>query len=306
MKNLQVAAWAAAGALLMASAVALAQGGPREGQGKAIVTVLAGKHSELAPKITVSELNLKVNGTATNITGWKPLREPDGGLELVILIGNAAHNMNGGFFDEIAQFIKSMHPQTKVAVAYMQNGTAKLAGPLSSDHAKVAGELRLTIGPGVSPFFCLSDLAQHWPSSERGVRREVLLISSGIDTWDRGYDPDDPYVQAAIADSVRAGLVVYSIYWQNRVSQESSFDGQNLLQLITAATGGRGYGFGTDNPVSFKPYLDDLAVRLNNQYELDFTSQLKGKPEIKNFHLKAQIFASEIDAPQQVFVNRSE
>lgn len=290
----------------MASAIALAQGDLRQGQGKAIVTVLPGKQSEIAPSITKHELSLKVNGAATDITGWKQLRDPDDNLELVILIGNAAHNMNGAFFDEIALFIKSMGPQTKVAVAYMQNGSAKLAGPFSTDHAKVASELHLTVGPAVSTYFCLSDLAQHWPSSERGARREVLLISSGIEPMERGFDPTDPYMQSAITDSVRAGLVVYSIFWQNRGSQTSGSNGQNLLQMVTQATGGHSYWFGSGNPVSFKPYLDDLALRLKNQYELDFVTSLKSKPEIKSLRLKAQVFASEIDSPEQVYVNHAE
>ena len=29
------------------------------------------------------------------------------------------------------------------------------------------------------------------------------------------YDPEDPYVETAVNDSVRAGLIVYSIYWKD-------------------------------------------------------------------------------------------
>ena len=42
------------------------------------------------------------------------------------------------------------------------------------------------------------------------------MVTDGVDNYERRYDPDDPYVQAAINDAVRARLVVYSIYWMNQ------------------------------------------------------------------------------------------
>ena len=41
------------------------------------------------------------------------------------------------------------------------------------------------------------------------------MVTDGVDNYNRRYDPEDPYVQAAINDSVRARLIVYSIYWTN-------------------------------------------------------------------------------------------
>src|ERR1700734_3475486 len=66
-----------------------------------------------------------------------------------------------------------------------------------------------------SPYFCLSDLAKNWPSADRSARREIIMITDGVDYYHLQYDPEDPYVQAAIDDSVRANLVVYSIYWRS-------------------------------------------------------------------------------------------
>ena len=47
------------------------------------------------------------------------------------------------------------------------------------------------------------------------------------------YDPEDPYVATAINDSVRAGLVVYSIYWKDMGRANNSWyennAGQNLF-----------------------------------------------------------------------------
>ena len=108
------------------------------------------------------------------------------------------------------------------------------------------------------------------------------MITDGVDYYNPRYDPEDPYMQAAITDSVRSGLVVYSMYWQN----QGRFDrtgyatnaGQNLLQQVTQATGGISYWQGYGNPVPFQPYFKDLDRRLANQYEVGFTAPLKGKP----------------------------
>ena len=112
-----------------------------------------------------------------------------------------------------------------------------------------------------------------------------------------------------VTDSVRAGLVVYSIYWQNRGRFDRTMygtdAGQNLLNIVTQATGGNSYWQGYGNPVSFQPYFKDLERRLENQYEVAFTTPLKGKPDVASMKLKVNGVSGKVDAPQQVFVARS-
>lgn len=135
------------------------------------------------------------------------------------------------------------------------------------------------------------------------------MITDGVDNYNRRYDPNDPYVQAAIADSVRAGLVVYAIYFQNKGRFDSTLyannAGQNLIGEVTQATGGKNYWEGVGNPVSFQPFLQDLQRRLQNQYELSFTAPLKDKPEVADLKLKINGIAGKVDAPQQVYVSRA-
>jgi hypothetical protein len=187
----------------------------------------------------------------------------------------------------------------------MENGRAVLASPLSADHAQVVLEIHLPAGPSSNPYFTLSDLVQHWPSQTRGARREVVVICDGIDRNNPHLDLDDPYVQAAISDSVRAGLVVYAIYWQSRNTGDNSSSGQSLMGEVTQATGGNSYGNGMGNPVSFEPYFDDLARRLENQYEVGFVARLEHKPAIEDFKLKVTGLAVDVTAPQQVYVDRA-
>ena len=132
-------------------------------------------------------------------------------------------------------------------------------------------------------------------------------MTDGVDDYNRRYDPEDPYVQAAIEDSVRAHLIVYSIYWRNSGFADrtdyAAFSGQGLMAEVTDATGGKSYWEGNGNPVAFEPYLADISERLDNQYELDFmTPEGGGKPQMASMKLKvaAQV---KFDAPQQVYVH---
>jgi hypothetical protein len=306
--TLQLAALVAAGIVFAAPAVFAADNNSTTGQGSAIVTVLQGQ--EMPGGIPQQALQLKVNGKESTITGWTPLRGPQAKVELVVLIDDGARTSLGTQLSEIAKFIDGLQPNAKVAVAYMMNGRAAFSGPLTTDRAVVVKQLHLPMAgmPGIdaSPYFCLSDLAKSWPSRDPGARREVVMVTDGVDNYDRRFDPEDPYVQAAIDDAVRARLIVYSIYW----TSSGRFDrrmygadtGQNLLAEVTDATGGNSYWMGLGNPVSFEPYFADIDRRLDNQYELDFMTPVGNKPQIENLKLKLSAPAK-IDAPQQVFVH---
>jgi len=309
MKKPGMAMLMVAGALAMA-APAFAQGDNAMGQGRAVVTILA-KHPGGTPaNITQQNVSIKVNGKPSIITSWTPLSGPNNNLELVILIDGEARTSLGTQLGDITHFVNSLPPNTKAAIAYMENGRAVFAGPLSADHAQVLKALHLpagTFGTSASPYFCLSDLAQHWPSGNRDARREVVMVTDGVDYYEMRFDPDDPYVQTAISDSAKAGLVVYSIYWMNRGLVDRSLyqnnASQSLLLMVTDATGGKSYWQGMGNPVSFQPYFEDLSRRLANQYELDFTARMDRKPSVERMKLKVEAPAIEVAAPEQVFID---
>jgi len=80
----------------------------------------------------------------------------------------------------------------------MMNGQASFfAGPLSADHAKVLQALHLPeVQSARAPApTSASDLAQHWPFGDRGARRAVVMVTDGIDNYERRFDPEDPYVR---------------------------------------------------------------------------------------------------------------
>lgn len=88
-------------------------------------------------------------------------------------------------------------------------------------------------------------------------------------------------------------------------SNYENYDGQGLLAKVTQATGGGNYCGSTGEPVSVSPCFDEITRRLQNQYQLSFHSQLKGKSAVQSIELKVSDPAAEVRAPQRVFVTNS-
>ena len=305
--KLQLAGFFAAGVLL-AAVPALAADNTSQKQGSAVVTVLP--KTEIPGGISQQALHLKVDGKDSTVTGWTPLRGSDGKVEMVVLIDDGARQSLGLQYSSVAKFIQALPPDAKVAVAYMENGQARFSGPLTTDRAAAVRELHLPLpgmaGASASPYFCLSDLARHWPSADAGARREVVMITNGIDYYDPHYDPEDPYVRTAIDDSVRSRLIVYTIYWRSSGPFDrggyAAFSGQSLLSELTEATGGVSYWQGNGDPVTLDPYFSDIDRRLDNQYELRFMTPVGGKPQMASLKLKVSAEAN-VDAPEQVYLH---
>lgn len=275
------------------------------GQGKVVVTV-KNKQQRGAP-ITVPEkdLHLKVDGKAAMIEHWEAATDP---LQVVLLIDNSAWSSLGSQLGDIRSFIRSLPASAEVGVAYMQNGQAVFSAPLTKDKEAAVRGLHLPSGvPGgsASPYFCLSDLAKHWPSKDMAARREVIMITNGVDNYEPRFNPDDPYVHAAIEDSVKAGLVVYSIYWHS-VGMGGGYlasTGQNLLLMVSDATGGEAYWQGFSNPVSFEPYFKQIKEQFGEQYNLAFRSRMYGKKAyMANMNLKAKTPGAKVVAPHRVWL----
>lgn len=274
-----------------------------------MVTILPKSANDPAPAVSAQDLSIKVNGKDAKVASFEALKGARGSVELVLLIDGSARTSLGRQLEDLTQFVNSLPPNIRATIGYMENGNTQLTGPLTTDHAAILKGLHIPGGlPGSngSPYFCISDLAKRWPSQDPAARREVLMITNGVDEYNRRFDPEDNYVLEAIKDAVRARLVLYSIYWADQGRAEATIGanntGQNLMIEVTDATGGKSFWIGTGNPVSFQPYLEELTRRLQNQYELSFMVPLHGKPEVDTFKLKFKAPGVEVAAPQQVFV----
>jgi hypothetical protein len=183
------------------------------------------------------------------VVEWIPAQSEHAALELFVLLDDGSDSSLGTQLQDLRKFIDGQPASTKVGVAYMQNGIAKVEQNLTSDHAQGAKALRLPMGMGGangSPYFSLSDLIKRWPEST--ARREVLMVSDGIDRYYGTGDMSDPYLDEAIANAQRGGILVSAIYspgvghfghsyWQ-------TYWGQLYLAQVAERTGGESYYIG--------------------------------------------------------------
>jgi len=275
-----------------------------------VVTVEA-RHGDNPPDVTKSDVMVYEGKNRDQVTDWIPAQGDHAALEFFILIDDSASMTLGSQLEDIRQFITAQPPSTSVGVAYMQNGTAEIAQNPTSDHAQAAKALRLpqgVIGAEASPYFSLQDLIKRWPQST--ARREIFMVSDGID-WYGGSMQDDPYVDAAVTDAQRAGIIVYDIYMPGQGHEGHSYWrahwGQIYLSQLADETGGESYYIGFSGaPVSFAPYLDTISHRLSHQYFLAFVPQPEKKAGMKRVRLRTEVPNAELVAATQVYVPASE
>jgi hypothetical protein len=154
-----------------------------------------------------------------------------------------------------------------------------------------------------SPYFSLVDLIKHWPGSSDW--REILMVSDGIDRFG-GSGPANPYVDSAIEEAQRAGIVVFAIYSPGVGHYGHSFWrmnwGQNYLSRLADETGGEAYYLGLQAPISFTPYLDELRQRLGHQYLLTFLAKPGKKAGMQRVRLSTEVPNVEVVAADRIYV----
>jgi len=271
---------------------------PMPGAPKSIqmVVTVEPKHGNQIPAITKEDMMVYQGHDRLTVTGWTPAKGDNAGLALAILIDESAGFSLGTQLNDIRSFISQQPPSTMIAVGYMQNGTVNLAIDFTKDHAAAAKAIRLTqgyFGAEGSPYLSLSAFIKGWRSDSPTIRREVLLITSGIDNV-YGGAIDNPYVDAAIQDAQCAGVVVFSIYTPSAGHMGHSYYrtywGENYLSELSEMTGGESYYLlGPQAPVSFSPYLKKLNEQLPNQFWLSFVPKPQKKAGVESVKITSEI-----------------
>jgi hypothetical protein len=241
------------------------------------------------------------------VTEWKALA--DAPTQLLLLIDDSARSSFGTEIAGLRQFVQSLPANFQVGVGYMRNGMTQFTAQFTQDHAATAQGIRLPEGPGgadVSPYDSLTDAIKKWPGAPDVQRKEVLMISSGIEGLGGGFYSDNPYVQAGISSALKAGVVVYSIYspsvghaghsmWQTNW-------GQNFLSMLSDETGGESYYIGFGSPVSFQPFLQEFKEALQHQFLLTFQAKPENKAQFQQVSVMVETKDASIAAPNRVWV----
>src|SRR5580700_7367313 len=241
-----------------------------------VITVLPGQGGTRPKSLEAGELSVLQGNTPAPVVRLQRLAGDLADMQLFVLLDDSTRSSSLGIqLPELKTFLESLPATTQVAVGYMRNGTFALAQSFTADHQKAANALRLpTAIPGEngSPYFALSDLGKHWPSKQSTGRRAVLMLTDGVDRYYGAATMNDPYVDAAIHDTLKEGVMVYSIYlrgagFYGQSAWVTNF-AQSRLTEVSDETGGYAYFQGFTDPVSISPFLKDFQDRLDNQYQV--------------------------------------
>ena len=256
--------------LLIASASLLAEDNLSiPGTPAHVIVTAEARHEGQPPALSQQDVQVFEGKTQNKVTGWHPMQGAHAAMDLLILIDDGSGADVSSQLNDLRGFITSQPETTAIAVGYMRNGTVQYTARFGTDHTQAASSMRIPVGEaGISGsvYFSLSEVAKKWPGTNT-ERREILMITDGIDRYGFGTGLDDPYVLSAISDAQKAGIIVFSIYAANAGHAGHSFWrnswGQSFLSRVSDETGGESFYLGFGNPVSFKPFLDDLSARLN-------------------------------------------
>ncbi len=258
------------------------------------------------PKLNREDVMVFAGSDRTPVTEWIPLQGDRAGLELYVLVDDAVSSSVGIQLSDIRRFIEQQPSASAIGIGYLHNGTVEIRQSPTSDHAKAAAALRIPLsstGTLASPYLSLSDLIKRWPKGS--TRREVVLITSGDDPLG-GIGPINPYVDAATESAQRAGIVVYAIYTPGIGHAGHSYWranwAQNHLAQLAEETGAEAYVMGLGPPVSFAPYLDDLARHLSHQYLLTLRVKPARNATFQPIRLRTEVPDIDLIAPNRVFV----
>jgi len=272
-----------------------------------MIVTAKGRQGQSIPVLNSGDFSVREGETQLHVTEVKPMREENAGLELFLLVDDSSASSLGSQLSDLKQFILAQPSTTLVGVGYMSNGGVVTSQRLTADHAHAAARLRLPFSMAApSPYLSLTDLVKHWPGAAgSSARREVVMVSSGIDPLG-GLGSIDPYLDNAIQDAHRAGVIVYTIYApaaeRAGYAYFSSFWGQNHLAQLAEETGGEYYMLGLQPAVSFTPYLDEIAGHMANQYRVTFEIHPEKKAGYRSVSLHTEVAGANLAHASEVYV----
>jgi hypothetical protein len=264
------------------------------------------------PEISQSDVVVRQGKSRLEVTEWVPARGDRAGLELFILIDDAADSRIALQYDDLRAFINAQPASTLIGVGYMRNATVQIAQDLTANHSLAAQALRLPFGhPGAygSPYLSAVDLMKSWPVDQN--RREILMFTDGTGrdshhgVWHRGYSTDVD-VDTASAVAQRTGTNIFSIYAPGSALSRHGYwagvNGQMNMTRLSDSTGGAAFYLGLHNPVSIRPYLDQLQSMLDNQYLLSFSAKPGKRSGLQSINLSTEVAGVDLAAHDAVWI----
>ncbi len=202
-------------------------------------------------------------------------------ISVAILIQDDVVTSISNEIKPLGEFIRRLPRGSRVMVGYIRSGALQIRQRFTADLDRAAESLRVPLGSAnaapYNPYVEIIEGLRRFEAMPKG-RRAMLVVSDGVDT-SHGFDSSTPSqsidLQRAIKEAQRQSVAVYSFYAPTVTSANNlrlSSNGQGALELLADDTGGRAFFQGTGAPVSFDPYLKELAGTLTRQIALTYLS----------------------------------
>jgi VWFA-related protein len=204
-------------------------------------------------------------------------------ISVAILIQDDVVTSISNEIKPLGEFIRRLPRGSRVMIGYIRSGSLQVRQRFTADLDRAAEALRAPIGSATAapynPYVEIVEGLRRFEAMPKG-RRALLVVSDGVDI-SRGLDSSSPGqsvdLQRAIKEAQRQGVAVYSFYAPSVTSStlnnfSLASNGQGSLELLADETGGRAFFQGTGTPVSFNPFLKDLAGTLTRQIALTYLS----------------------------------
>src|SRR5580704_9398920 len=166
-----------------------------------VITDQAVRDNGEVPVLRPENVQVKQGKNLLNINAVIPARGDNAALQFFILIDDTCDSSIGNSLNDLRDFINAQPATTAIGVGYMSNATIQIVQNFTGDHAAAAKAIRLprgSVSSMDSPYLSLISLLKGWP--EQKVRREVLMVSDGIDRL-----RNDPTTRAAYSPTYGGG-----------------------------------------------------------------------------------------------------
>jgi hypothetical protein len=262
-----------------------------------------------ASPLSKDDIVVRQKGKVRPVLDWEPLASSKG-IDLAVLVDDSLAPGVALQWEDVGGFIRLLPKDSRVAIVYGSHSGATFAQPFTPDRERAIKSLRIPMGrinEGSSIYLSLVDLIKHWPSD--GRRRMVLLVSDGVDLF-HGVLNSQPGLnndlQQAIDQSQKEGVIVDAIF----ASGASHFshniflidNGQGCLARLALETGGTAFTPTLETPVSFSPYLRQIAGSIRNMYLLTFRAALPAQAGYERIDLSAEPNGIELLGPSRVYL----
>jgi hypothetical protein len=291
------------GAVVLVSGLLVASATTAE-VGTVNLTVTAvGKKNTSPPVVTKDDVEFYVNKERAQVADWRH----GGKLYLAVLIDDSLDNDIASQWSDLKAFLAAQPDNTYISVAYARNGAVLLAQDFTNDHELAAKALRLPLGSGgafTSPYLALLDLMKRWPTS--ADRHSILLFSSGIDYFRGDFWIKPPDLDSTISQAQKQNINIWTIYAPDAGHRARGFflvsRAQSYLSELSDQTGAESFYLGLGEPVTLKPYFDELSTHLSNQYLLTFNASGDAKGRFERVRVATELPHVELSAASQVFL----